>query len=110
MARLLEFYKKEVVARLKKHFGYKSVMEVPRLKKITLNMGLGEAMDDKKVITSAMADMEKIPLLLVHTPVFDVLVVPLSILQALYFLKFFMESSYKILASFVDCSLVFVCK
>lgn len=60
MARLLEFYQKEVVEKLKKHFGYKSVMQVPRINKITLNMGLGEAMDDKKVVVSAMADMEKI--------------------------------------------------
>lgn len=60
MARLLEFYQKEVVQKLKKHFGYKSVMQVPRINKITLNMGLGEAMDDKKVVVSAMADMEKI--------------------------------------------------
>lgn len=60
MARLLEFYQKEVIEKLKKHFNYKSVMQVPRIKKITLNMGLGEAMDDKKVIVSAMSDMEKI--------------------------------------------------
>ena len=60
MARLLEFYQKEVVEKLRKHFSYKSVMQVPRISKITLNMGLGEAMDDKKVIVSAMGDMEKI--------------------------------------------------
>lgn len=45
---------------LKSRFNYKSVMQVPHIKKITLNMGLGEAMDDKKVIVSAMSDMEKI--------------------------------------------------
>jgi len=60
MARLLEHYKKEVVAKLKQKFGYQSSMQVPRVTKITLNMGLGEAMDDKKVVTSAMAELEKI--------------------------------------------------
>ena len=51
--RLQEFYKEKVVAELMKQFGYKSVMEVPRLTKITLNMGLGEAVNDKKVIEHA---------------------------------------------------------
>ena len=60
MARLQNFYRKEVVEKLKKRFGYKSVMQVPRVNKITLNMGLGEAMDEKKVITAAVADLEKI--------------------------------------------------
>ncbi|MHB1947130.1 MAG: 50S ribosomal protein L5 [Gammaproteobacteria bacterium] len=60
MARLLDLYRKEVTEKLKSRFGYKSVMQVPRIQKITLNMGLGEAMDDKKVITFAVADMEKI--------------------------------------------------
>jgi large subunit ribosomal protein L5 len=60
MARLLEFYKKEVVQKIKTKFSFKSVMQVPRISKITLNMGLGEAMDDKKVIASAMSDLEKI--------------------------------------------------
>jgi large subunit ribosomal protein L5 len=60
MARLLDIYRKEVVPKLKDRFKYTSVMQVPRIKKITLNMGLGEAMDDKKVIASAMAEMEKI--------------------------------------------------
>jgi large subunit ribosomal protein L5 len=60
MARLREFYFKEVVSKLKDRFQYKSVMQVPRVSKITLNMGLGEAMDDKKVIVSAMAELEKI--------------------------------------------------
>lgn len=60
MARLLEHYRNEVVAKLKKRFSYTSVMQVPRVTKITLNMGLGEAMEDKKVITSAMSDLEKI--------------------------------------------------
>lgn len=60
MARLLDIYRKDVVQKLKERFGYTSVMQVPRIKKITLNMGLGEAMDDKKIITFAMGDMEKI--------------------------------------------------
>ncbi len=60
MARLQEYYRKEVVVKLKDRFKYKSVMQVPRISKITLNMGLGEAMDDKKIITSGVADLEKI--------------------------------------------------
>ncbi len=60
MARLQEYYHKTVVPDLVKRFGYKSVMQVPRITKITLNMGVGEALVDKKVIDSAMADMEKI--------------------------------------------------
>lgn len=60
MARLQEFYKKEVVADLTKKFGYKSVMEVPRISKITLNMGVGEAVADKKVLENAVGDMQKI--------------------------------------------------
>ncbi len=60
MARLREFYLKDVVSKLKDRFQYKSVMQVPRISKITINMGLGEAMDDKKVIVSAMAELEKI--------------------------------------------------
>lgn len=59
-ARLHDFYRDDVVKKLMGRFGYKSVMQAPRIKKITLNMGVGEAMDDKKVITSAMADLEKI--------------------------------------------------
>lgn len=60
MARLQDFYKKEVVADLTKKFGYKSVMEVPRISKITLNMGVGEAVADKKVLENAVGDMQKI--------------------------------------------------
>lgn len=60
MARLLDYYKNTVVKKLKEHFNYSSVMEVPRITKITLNMGVGKAMDDKKVITSALSDLEKI--------------------------------------------------
>jgi large subunit ribosomal protein L5 len=59
-ARLREFYIKDVVDKLKDRFKYKSVMQVPRISKITLNMGLGEAMEDKKVIAAAMSELEKI--------------------------------------------------
>ena len=60
MARLQEYYKDEVVKQLMGQFGYKSVMEVPRIEKITLNMGVGEAVADKKVMDHAVADMQKI--------------------------------------------------
>lgn len=60
MARLQEFYKQSVVTELQKKFGYKSVMEVPRITKITLNMGVGEAVGDKKVLEHAVGDMTKI--------------------------------------------------
>jgi len=60
MARLLDFYKNTVVQELTKKFGYKSNMEVPRITKITLNMGVGEAVADKKVLEFAVGDMTKI--------------------------------------------------
>ena len=60
MARLREFYNSTVVPELMKQFNYKSVMEVPRIEKITLNMGVGEAVADKKVMEHAVADLEKI--------------------------------------------------
>lgn len=60
MARLKDIYRKDVVPALNKQFGYKSIMQVPRLTKITLNMGVGEALADKKVLANAIADMEKI--------------------------------------------------
>ena len=60
MARLQELYKNTVVADLQKKFGYGSVMEVPRITKITLNMGVGEAIGDKKVLEHAVGDMTKI--------------------------------------------------
>ncbi|HTP46760.1 MAG TPA: 50S ribosomal protein L5 [Casimicrobiaceae bacterium] len=60
MARLKEVYKKEIVPALTKQFGYKSTMEVPRLKKIVLNMGVGEAVSDKKILDNAIGDMQKI--------------------------------------------------
>ena len=59
-ARLQEFYKNTVVPELVKKFGYKSVMEVPRIEKITLNMGVGEAVADKKVMEHAVGDLQKI--------------------------------------------------
>ncbi len=57
MARLREIYKDTVVKQLMKQFGYQSVMQVPRLTKITLNMGVGEAAGDKKILTNALADL-----------------------------------------------------
>jgi len=60
MARLQEFYKDTVVSELTTRFEYKSVMEVPRISKITLNMGVGEAVGDKKILENAVADMAKI--------------------------------------------------
>ena len=60
MARLKEFYKSEVIDTLMKRFGYDNVMQVPRLKKITLNMGVGEAVGDKKVMNFALEDMTRI--------------------------------------------------
>ena len=59
-AELKEFYRKEIVPKLVKEFNYTSVMAVPRIEKITLNMGLGEAVGDKKVVANAVGDMEKI--------------------------------------------------
>ncbi len=60
MARLQQVYKDEVSPALQKQFGYKSVMEVPRITKITLNMGVGEAVGDKKILEHAIGDMAKI--------------------------------------------------
>jgi large subunit ribosomal protein L5 len=60
MARLYDFYKDTVVPGLTEQFGYKSIMEVPRIEKITLNMGVGEAVADKKVMEHAVGDMTKI--------------------------------------------------
>ena len=60
MSRLKDFYRDEVVKQLTEQFGYKSVMEVPKVTKITLNMGVGEALTDKKVLENAVSDMEKI--------------------------------------------------
>ena len=60
MARLREVYKKEIAPALLKQFGYKSTMEVPRVDKIVLNMGVGEAIADKKILDAAVSDMQKI--------------------------------------------------
>ena len=60
MARLKETYRKEIVPALIKQFGYKSTMEVPRIEKIVLNMGVGEATSDKKLLENAAGDMQKI--------------------------------------------------
>ena len=60
MARLQEFYRDTVVKKLMDEQGYKNPMMVPRIEKITLNMGVGEAIGDKKVIENALGDMQKI--------------------------------------------------
>jgi large subunit ribosomal protein L5 len=60
MSRLHTYYKDTVVKQLIQQFGYKSLMEVPRITKITLNMGVGEAVADKKVMEHAVSDMQKI--------------------------------------------------
>jgi large subunit ribosomal protein L5 len=60
MARLQEHYKTQVVPQLMEKFGYSTVMQVPRIEKITLNMGVGEAVGDKKVMEFAVGDMQKI--------------------------------------------------
>jgi len=60
MSRLHDHYKQTVVPQLKEKFGYKSIMEVPRIEKITLNMGVGEALGDKKILQFATSDMQKI--------------------------------------------------
>src|SRR3990172_10859245 len=57
MARLQEYYKETVIRQLTEQFGYKTVMQVPKITKITLNMGIGEAVADKKIIDHAVADM-----------------------------------------------------
>ena len=60
MARLKDFYKDEIVAAMTKKFGYKNVMEVPKLDKIVVNMGVGEAKDNAKALENAVHDMEQI--------------------------------------------------
>jgi large subunit ribosomal protein L5 len=59
-SRLQTHYQQDVVKKLVSQFGYKSVMQVPRIEKITLNMGVGEAVNDKKIMDNAVADMAKI--------------------------------------------------
>ena len=60
MSRLKEQYQNEMVDALIKKFGYKNIMEVPKLDKVVINMGVGEAKDNAKLLESAIADMEKI--------------------------------------------------
>ena len=60
MARLQEKYKSSIVKQLMSDQGYKNPMDVPRIEKITLNMGVGEGVSDKKVVEAARIDMEKI--------------------------------------------------
>jgi len=60
LARLHQYYREAVVPELVKQFGYKSLMEVPRIQKIVLNMGVGEAVNDKKILENAVGDMTKI--------------------------------------------------
>ena len=60
MARLKELYKQEIAPKVREELGLKNVMETPRITKITLNMGVGEAIGDKKVIEHAMGDLTKI--------------------------------------------------
>jgi large subunit ribosomal protein L5 len=57
MARLKQYYDKDVVAKLKENLGLSNSLEVPRITKITLNMGVGEALNDKKIVDKAMQDM-----------------------------------------------------
>lgn len=60
MSRLQEYYKEKVMPALTEQFAYKTVMQVPKITKITLNMGVGEAVADKKIIQHAVSDLEKI--------------------------------------------------
>ena len=60
MTRLESFYKEQVTKKLTERFGYQNAMQVPRITKITLNMGVGEAAGNKKVLENAVADMAKI--------------------------------------------------
>ena len=60
MSRLKEFYKDEIVDAMIKKFGYKNIMEVPKLDKIVINMGVGEAKDNAKALESAIKDLETI--------------------------------------------------
>lgn len=60
MSRFKEFYRDTVAGQLKEKFGYANVMQVPRIEKITINMGLGEAIGDKKVIEKAVGDLTKL--------------------------------------------------
>jgi large subunit ribosomal protein L5 len=60
MARLQQHYREKVIPELKEKFGYASVMQVPRITKITLNMGVGKGTQDKKILDGAVADLTKL--------------------------------------------------
>ena len=60
MLNMKEQYSTEVIPALQQEFGYKNIMQVPRIEKITLNMGVGEAIGDKKLIDNAVADLERL--------------------------------------------------
>ena len=60
MARLKEMYNNEIVDAMTKKFGYQNIMQVPKLEKIVVNMGVGEAKENSKILDSAIADLEKI--------------------------------------------------
>jgi large subunit ribosomal protein L5 len=60
MSRLATQYQEQIVGQLQQRFGYKSVMQVPRLVKVTLNMGVGEAINDKKIMEHAVGDLTRI--------------------------------------------------
>ena len=60
MSRLKDLYNEQIVDAMIKKFGYKNIMEVPKLDKVVINMGVGEAKDNAKALDSAIADMEKI--------------------------------------------------
>jgi len=60
LSRLKEHYQNEIVEAMNKKFGYKNIMEVPKLEKVVINMGVGEAKDNAKILESAVADLEKI--------------------------------------------------
>ena len=60
MSRLRETYQNEIVDAMIKKFGYKNIMEVPKLDKVVINMGVGEAKENAKVLESAVADLEQI--------------------------------------------------
>ena len=61
MSRYRELYSNEIVDAMTKKFGYKNIMEVPKLEKIVVNMGVGEAKENAKVLDSAVSDLERSP-------------------------------------------------
>ena len=66
MSRLKDLYKSEIVDAMVKKFGYKNIMEVPKLDKIVINMGVGEAKDNSKVLETAVKELETITLLVLR--------------------------------------------